>query len=83
MALGVVIRQLREKFGIALRVLIGGPFVNQEREDITWMWDRPSEELTKVVMSGSGTESQRTMYLMWTVWSKSKGADARHGGTSM
>ena len=67
MALGVVIRQLKEKFGMALRVWIGGPFT-QAKEDITWMWDRPSENLTRVVKSGRGTETQMIMHLMWTVW---------------
>lgn len=70
MALGVVIRQLRDKFGVALKVLIGGPFATQRRENITWMWDRPSGELARVVTSGRGTESQMIMHLMWTVWSK-------------
>ncbi|KAL9071118.1 MAG: hypothetical protein Q9161_004457 [Pseudevernia consocians] len=67
MAIGVVIRQLKEKFGMALRVLIGGPFT-QTKEDITWMWDRPSEDLARVVTGGRGTEGQMIMYLMWTVW---------------
>lgn len=68
MALGFVIRQLREKFGRALKVLIGGPFATNRKEDITWMWDRPSPGLVRVVMSGRGTESQMIMHLMWTVW---------------
>ncbi|KAF6236963.1 hypothetical protein HO173_004842 [Letharia columbiana] len=71
MAVGVVIRQLMEKFGVALKVWIGGPgFATQEKEDITWMWDRPSGELARVVLNGRGTESQMIMHLMWTIWSK-------------
>ena len=66
--LGRVMRHLKEKFGMALRVWIGGPFATHGKEDITWMWDRPSRELAGVVMSGRGTESQMIMYLMWTVW---------------
>lgn len=58
MTLEVVVRQLREKFGMAVRVLIGGPFATQEKEDTTWMWDRPSEDFAKVVTSGRGTGSQ-------------------------
>lgn len=34
-ALEAVIRQLREKFGMALKVLIGGPFTIQKKEPIT------------------------------------------------
>ena len=75
MALGVLIRRLRRKFGMALDVWIGGPFAIKEKEDITWMWDRPSEELTRVVMSGMGTESQMIMHLMWTVWSREDGLE--------
>ena len=71
-ALAVVIRQLKEKFGIALKVLIGGPFATQGKEDITWMWDKPSGDLAKAVTSGKGTESQMVKRLMRTVWSKSK-----------
>lgn len=37
---------------MALKVLIGGPLATQRKEDITWMWDRPSEELAGVVTSG-------------------------------
>lgn len=33
-ALGAVICQLREKFGMALKVLIGGPFAIQKKEYI-------------------------------------------------
>lgn len=35
MALGAVIHQLRERFGTALKVLIGGPFAIQKKEYIT------------------------------------------------
>lgn len=56
---------------MALKVWIGGPgFATQEKEDITWMWDRPSGELARVVLNGRGTESQMIMHLMWTIWSK-------------
>lgn len=68
MALGVVVRQLRRKFGTAVKVLVGGPFATEGKEDITWMWDRPSAELARVVTSGRGNESQMIMHLMWTVW---------------
>lgn len=68
MHLGAVVRQLKEKFGIGLKVWIGGPFATQGKEDITWMWDRPSAELARVVTSGRGNESQMIMHLMWTVW---------------
>lgn len=70
MALEVVIRQLREKFGMALLVLIGGSFATPEKEDITWMWDRPSGEMARVVMSGRGTKGQTILHLMWTVKSR-------------
>ena len=46
-ALGVVIRQLRERFGVAVKVLIGGPSAIQEKGDITWILDRPSDELAR------------------------------------
>lgn len=68
-ALGPVIRELRGKFEMALKVWVGGPFATHGKEDITWMWDRPSEELVRIVTSGNGTESQEIMHLMWTVWS--------------
>ena len=55
---------------MVLKVLIGGPFTTLGKEDITWMWDKPSEELARVVTSGRGTESQMIMHLMWTVWSR-------------
>ena len=35
-ALRAVIRELRGKFGMALKVLIGGPFAFQGKGDITW-----------------------------------------------
>ena len=58
MTLEVVIRQLREKFGMAVKVLIGGPFNTPGKEDITWMWDRPSEDFARVVTSGRGMGRQ-------------------------
>ena len=37
-AIGAVVRQLIEKFGMVVKVLVGGPFATQEKEDITWMY---------------------------------------------
>ena len=50
-ALGVVIRQLRERFRVAVKVLIGGPCASQEKDDITWILDRPSGELARFMSS--------------------------------
>lgn len=37
-AIGRMVRQLMEKFGMVLKVLVGGPFATQGKEDITWMY---------------------------------------------
>ena len=37
-AIGAVVRQLMEKFGTAVKVLVGGPFARQGKEDVTWMY---------------------------------------------
>ena len=50
-ALRVVVRQLRERFGVAVKVLIGGPCAIQEKGDITWILDRPSGELARFITS--------------------------------
>ena len=50
-ALRVVVRQLRERFGVAVKVLIGGPSAMQEKGDITWILDRSSGELARFMNS--------------------------------
>ena len=50
-ALRVVIRQLRERFRVAVKVLIGGPSATPEKGDITWILDRPSGELARFMAS--------------------------------
>ena len=68
-----VIRQLREKSGTALRGVFRDSFVLQVKENITWMMDRQSEELTGIVASGKETGSQNVMHLLWTIWMKGIG----------
>ena len=46
-ALRDVLRQLRERSGVAVKLLIGGPPAIQNEVDITWMLDRPEDELLK------------------------------------
>ena len=50
-ALRFVICHLRERFGVAVKVLIGGPSAIGEKGDITWILDRPSGELARFMTS--------------------------------
>ena len=50
-ALKDVIRRLRERFGVAVKVLIGRPSAIQEKDDITWVLDSPSGDLARFITS--------------------------------
>ena len=44
-----VLRQLRERSGVAVKLLIEGPPAIQDEDDITWMLDRPEDELANMM----------------------------------
>lgn len=67
-AIAPVVHQLREKFGTALKVLIGPSSVVGEENDITWLWTKPDSELVGKVTRGEGSESEDAWVDVWQAW---------------
>ena len=77
-AISAVIHQLKEKFGVALKVLMGLSFAIEEEKDITWLWETPGPELDSKVARQEADESEKAWYDVWMAWSKV--VDERDGG---
>lgn len=48
-ALRDVLRQLRERSGVAVKLLIGGLPAIQDEDDVIWMLNRSENELAKLI----------------------------------
>ncbi len=80
-AIAKVCKSIRSKVGGGLLVKVqknwdklrSTKWINSEPENVSWMWEEPSNETRRRVRKGIGTHKEEVQVLMSTGWGEQKG----------